>query len=161
MKMAGTERRERMEFVEDLGILFEKMGVPRMAGRIWGWLLVCDPPHQTAAELAEAVSASAGSISTMARLLVQFGLIERIGLPRRRSRFYRIKAGGFTQLLRAKMALTTEVRKMAERGLALLKDEPPEMRRRLEAYRDFYAFFEREFPDLIAKWNQESRRATS
>ena len=41
-------------------------GLPPVAGRMWAWLLVCDPPEQTAAQLAEAVGASRGSISGMA-----------------------------------------------------------------------------------------------
>ena len=31
-----------------------------MAGRMWGWLLICEPPEQTAADLAEALQASRG-----------------------------------------------------------------------------------------------------
>jgi len=159
--MAEKHKAEKKEFVEIFGILFERVGVPRMAGRIWSWLLVCDPPHQTAAQLAEAVSASRGSISTMTRLLMQFGLIERIGLPGERNRFYRVKPGAFTELLRAKMSFTTEVRNLAERGLELLRDEPAQGRRRLRECRDFYAFFEKEFPALIEKWEKQKTRAKS
>ena len=150
-----TEQAEVEKFVEDFGIFLEKMGLPRMAGRIWAWLLICDPPHQTAAEIAEAVSASRGSVSTMTRLLEQFGLIECMGLTGERSRYYRVKPGGVTELLKAKMALTIEIRKMVERGLELLGDEPPEVRRRLKEYRDFYLFFEREVPAIIERWERE------
>jgi len=153
--MSKKSLSKKSEFAEDLGILFERMGIPAMAGRIWGWLLVCNPPHQTAAALADAVGASRGSVSTMARLLEQLGLIERVGLPGERSRFFRIRSGGCTELLKAKMRLTTEIRKMSERGLELLKKESPETRRRLLEYRDFYAFFEREFPSIIERWEKE------
>ena len=40
-------------FVEEAGIVFEQTGLPRMAGRIFGWLLICDPPHQSTDQLAE------------------------------------------------------------------------------------------------------------
>lgn len=152
------KRREKREFAEAFGVLFERMGYPRMAGRLWGWLLVCDPPHQSAAELVEAVSASGGSISTMTRLLTQFGLIERIGLPGRRSGFYRIKSGGFTELLRARMRFTTQLRHLVERGLDLLKGERPGVAAPLREYRDFYAFFEQEFPALIANWEKQREK---
>ena len=69
--MNKTKQRNRQEFAEDFGILFESMGFPCMAGRIWGWLLTSDPPHQTAAEIAEGVGASRGSISTMTAHLMQ------------------------------------------------------------------------------------------
>lgn len=159
--MSKKHTSEKKELTETFGNLFERVGVPRMAGRIWGWLLVCDPPHQTAAELAEAVGASRSSVSTMTTLLVQFGLIERIGLPGERNRFYRIKPGAFTQLVKARMSLTAEVREVAERGLELLKGEPPRARRRLEECRDFYAFFEKEFLALVEKWENQRKRANS
>jgi DNA-binding transcriptional regulator GbsR (MarR family) len=148
---------DKKQFTEDLGILFEHMGFPLIAGRIWGWLLVCTPPEQAAEDLATALGASRGSISTMKRMLMQMELIERVGIPGSRKRFYRIKSGGFAQLLQAKARLTAAIRQMSERGLEIMKDEPPEMRQRLEDYREFYAFFEKEFPSLIRKWEQTKK----
>ena len=43
-------------------------------------MLICDPPAQSAGELADVLGASKGSLSTMTRLLIQVGLIERAGL---------------------------------------------------------------------------------
>jgi len=144
-------------YAEAFGVLLEQMGFPRMAGRIWGWLLTCDPAEQTAAAIGEGVRASRGSVSMMTRLLIQLGLVERVGKAGARSGYYRIKAGGFTEVLEAKMRFTREIRRMAERGLGLLAGEPEGVRRRLEEYRDMCLFFEREFPALIEKWRGERR----
>ena len=66
-------------FVEELGVLLElEAGAPRMVGRVLGWLLVCEPPEQSAAELAERLQASRGSISAATRLLLRMGMIERV-----------------------------------------------------------------------------------
>ncbi len=54
--------------------------VTRMAGRMLGWLLICDPPHQSMNAIADVLQASKGSISTMTRLLIQLDLIERTGI---------------------------------------------------------------------------------
>ena len=52
--MTITQRQQdQQHFVEEVGLLFEHAGLPRMAGRILGWLLICDPPHQSPGELAE------------------------------------------------------------------------------------------------------------
>ena len=110
-------------------------------------------------DLANAMGASRASVSTMTRMLMQMELIERIGIPGTRKRHYRIKAGGFAQLLQAKARMTSVIRQMSERGLAIMADEPPEMRQRLEDYREFYAFFEKEFPALIRKWEQRRKRS--
>lgn len=157
MKTDDPKTAERKAFAEEVGITLEGMGLPRMAGRVWGWLLVCDPPQQSAADLAAALSASRGSISTTTRLLIQFGLIERIGLSGRRSGFYRIREGGLRQLTRIREQQTSVLRHMAERGLEVVKEEPPRARRHLEEMRDTYSFFEREFPKLVEKWEREQK----
>ena len=153
--MGIYERNSARQFAEDFGIFFEKLGFPRMAGRIWGWLLTCNPPHQNAEQIAAGVEASRGSVSTMTRLLMQLGLIERVGLPGERSGFYGVRSGGFAAILQARMRITTELRKVVEHGLEMLKDEPDSARRHLEEYRDLCRFFEREFPALIDKWKGE------
>jgi len=41
---------------------FENDGFPRATGRVLGWLTVCNPPHQTAREIAEAIGVSLGAV---------------------------------------------------------------------------------------------------
>lgn len=65
-------------------------GTQRMVGRALGWLLVCEPPEQSAAELAQRLLASKGSISTATRVLLRMGFIERVRL--RGERFDRFRA---------------------------------------------------------------------
>src|SRR5690349_14179002 len=65
-------------FIERLGLLAEESGMPRMAGRVLGWLLICEEPRQSFGEIVEALGASKGSISAMTRILQQLGLIERV-----------------------------------------------------------------------------------
>src|SRR5437762_2128546 len=76
---------ELRQLVEEIGLWFERSGVPRMAGRVLGWLLLCDPAEQTMQQLADHLDASMGSISTMLRLLGQLGLIEKSSIPGERS----------------------------------------------------------------------------
>ncbi len=154
VRNTGTSRKQ---FIEEMGIFFEKTGFPRMAGRIWGWLLVCDPPEQTAAQIAEALQASRGSISTMTRLLQIWG-VERVGVPGKRGGFYRIKKGSFMKLLHTEAGMFSEIRSLAERGLETLENERPEVRERLIEGRDLFAFVEKEYPLLIEKWQQQRRK---
>jgi len=157
--MVIDARTSRKQFTEEMGIFFEKTGFPRMAGRIWGWLLVCDPPEQTAAQIAEALQASRGSISTMTRLLQVWG-VERVGVPGKRGGFYRIKTGSFVKLLHTEAGMFSEIRSLAERGLEALENEPPEVRERLIEGRDLFAFIEKEYPLLIDKWLQQRKKGT-
>jgi len=154
---------EKKQFIEEVGILFEQTGMPRMAGRIVGWLLISDPSHQSTSELVEALMASKGSISTTTRLLIRIGLIERISLPGQRHDYFRIKPCAWQQLLKDTATQTTTFRQLMEKGLELLGDKAHVNRKWLEEMRDMYVFFEHEFPALFERWEQErkEKQATS
>ena len=158
---ADAQRLEERHFVEDFSLYFEQMGYPRMAGRILGWLLICDPPAQSAGELADVLGASKGSLSTMTRLLIQVGLIERAGLPGRRRDYFRIKPGAWPQLIKVQMQSMTGLHQMVERGLAMLATRTavecrdPESTQRLQEAHDLYAFLESELPALLKRWQAE------
>ena len=42
-----------MHFIEDIALFFERMGIPRMAGRILGVLLIADPSAQSITDIGE------------------------------------------------------------------------------------------------------------
>lgn len=146
---------EMKHFAEDVGLFFEQMSLPRMAGRVLGWLLICDPSHQSMNELAEALSASKASISNNTRLLIQFGLIERISLPGERRDYFRIEPNAWQRMIKHRAAQVVSFRRLAERGLTLIADKEPHLKTRLQEMRDIYAFYEREFPRLIEKFDRE------
>lgn len=149
---------EVKRFIEEVGLMFELAGLPRMAGRILGWLLISNPPHQSTGELAEVLQASKGSISTMTRLLIQAGLVERTSLPGDRRDYFCIKLGAWSALIKQRVAQITAIRQLAEHGLQLLEGEDPQRRQRLQEMHDFHAFFERQFPMMIERWEQEHQQ---
>jgi len=145
----------RRDFAEEFGLFLEQSGLPPMAGRILGWLLVCEPEQQSAAELLRALGASKGSISMMTRLLINLGLIERVAVAGRREKYFRIRPGVWSELLGSQMARTSEMRALAERGLALFDGRDEAARARLEELHHLYSFMEREMPALLARWARE------
>ena len=138
-------------FLEDFGLLLEREGMPRMAGRMLGWLLICDPPHQTAGQLAQVVGASKASVSTTMRLLMHTELVERITLPSERRDYFRVRPNAITTLMRSTMGRLRAGRDLAERGLRLAHGDPA----RVAEWLDLYVFFERELPPLIERWDAE------
>ncbi|EKQ71121.1 putative transcriptional regulator [Leptolyngbyaceae cyanobacterium JSC-12] len=145
---------EQKQFVEEVGLLFETIGFPRMAGRVFGWLLISNPPYQSPSELADILQASKGSISTMTRLLEQIGLIERVSLPGQRRDYFRIKLNAWSEMSKRRLAQITAFRKLAERGLDLMKEATPELSERLREMHDIHAFFEAELPRMIERWQE-------
>jgi len=47
--------------VEEFGLLYEEMDGTRMAGRVSGWLLLCDPPAQSLTQIAVTLGREQGS----------------------------------------------------------------------------------------------------
>ena len=157
--MDDERQAEKQHFVEEVGIVFEQTGLPRMAGRIFGWLLISDPPHQSTEQLAEALIASKGSISAMTRLLIQTGLIERLSLPGVRHGYFRLRTDVWRQMIRHGVEDEIKMfRQLAERGLQLPADKTPLTQHRLEEMRNMYAFLERAFPALLERWEQQRQK---
>ena len=154
--MNSEERKfEEKHFIEEVGLLFEMVGLPRMSGRILGWLLICDPPHQSNSELIEVLQASKGSISTMTRLLMQIGLIEKISLPGERRDYFQIKPNAWSQITKQRISQIKAFRELAEKGLTLLEEAAPQKQQRLLEMFDIHAFWERELPLVDERWEKE------
>ena len=159
--MADKLRDRERRFVEEVGIVFEKTGLPRMAGRLFGWLLISGPPYQSAAELAEVLMASKGSISTTVRLLTQVGLIERYVIPGERHDHFRLREDALKKTVQH--GLEDEIKmflELADDGLELMRGEPSARREWLEQMRDRYRFLEQEFPALMDRYEKWRRQNT-
>ena len=155
------ERSKQQRFVEEVGLFFEQRGLPRMAGRILGWLLICDPPHQTASELADALLASKGSISTITRMLIRLGIIERTGLPGQRRDYFLIKPDAWNAVMKESLTKISEFRSLLERGLEMLEGKDSQVKQRLEGMRNLYVFWEREWLAVLERWEKEKNREVS
>ncbi|MBM4162538.1 MAG: MarR family transcriptional regulator [Ignavibacteria bacterium] len=143
---------ELNQFVEDMGILLEKSRVPRMAGKIFGYLLVSEKSEVSTDELVGELQASRGSVSTMTRLLIQMGLVERVGRPAERRDFFRVKSETWSSILNARLEQIIELHEFIERGMSLVTAKNPLAYNRLREMHEFYEFFEREFPALFERW---------
>jgi len=148
---------EYRHYVEDVALHFEQAGMSRTVGRIFGWLLISDPPHQTMNDLVDGLQVSKSSVSTAARYLLQIGLVQRFSLPGERRDYYRVTEGVWQSNMRQQKNQVVGFRKLAEQGLAILADQSPDRRSRLQEMRDFYAFFEKEFPLLLERWEMERK----
>jgi len=119
--------------------------------------MISDPPERSAEELAEELEASRGSISQTTRSLIQMSLVQRWSRPGERRDYFRIKPGAWHEIMRREIEALSGFRKMAERGLELLDSEDPGARRSLEEMRDFYAYWEKEMPAVLERWERRKR----
>lgn len=75
--------------IERIALVLESEGLPRIAGRIFAYLLL-SATARSLSEMAAALRASKASISTGTRLLERRGMVERVGQPGDRRVFYEV-----------------------------------------------------------------------
>jgi DNA-binding transcriptional regulator GbsR (MarR family) len=144
---------EEAAFVDRLGLFMDMLGGSRTMGRVYGWLLISDPPQQSLTELAQTLSVSKASVSTVARQLQEGGLIERMPSSTRQH-LYRVTPGGFSSVLSAQLSRMKFGIDAADFGLSLLDKTRTEQRERLEDFRDFCEFSAQDYRDeLLQRWS--------
>ena len=142
---------EEKHFVEDLGLYFEQMGLPRMAGRVLGVLLISDSPQQSLNDLCEVLQASKSSVSTTTRLLTEMALIERVPSPKPRQVAFQFRTGGWVTFMRMRLRLMASLHQIAEQGLELLQDKDVTLREHLQEAHDMFSLIEDQLPQLLAR----------
>lgn len=141
-------------FVEAMGQFLGAYGMTPMAGRLWAWLLICEPPSQTAGDLAAALKASRGAISGAASSLATAGMIRRVRRRGDRREYFSAPPGTFDSLLRSAGMIYAQLLAITSDGLAAV-DGRPGGRERLEEVHDAVAFVARELPALINRYLSE------
>jgi DNA-binding transcriptional regulator GbsR (MarR family) len=102
------------DFIESMGRQFEEDGVPRIAGRLFGLLMVQVEPCSLD-DVAEQLQVSKGSASSNARLLEQLGIAERVTRAGDRRDYYQISPDiGERTLQRALQGIGSMVRRLRQ-----------------------------------------------
>jgi len=141
------------QFVERMGLMMEADGLPRSAGRIFGFLLLAENPFSLD-EMAEKLQVSKASVSTNARLLEQAGLLERISAPGDRRDFYQMRPDAWERMLEVAHKRWEAIRTALVEGEAALPEEMATARARLTEAARFHAFLLGEGDALLARWRE-------
>jgi len=151
----STERTVReSHFVEEVGLLADEVGETRMLGRVLGHLLICDPPHQTAPQIAQALDSSRGAVSAAVRQLLRSGIVHKHAVPHSRSTHVCIQDHPWPDVFARYVAFLRIFVGVADRGLDVMGEDSPERRRRLEHLREFFEYLEREIPPVIDRYSK-------
>jgi DNA-binding transcriptional regulator GbsR (MarR family) len=114
----GAER--VLEWIEQVAMFCAaEYGVPPIAGRILGWLMICDPPEQSAGQIAAAIGASRASLATNMRVLTDAKFVRRRTRPGERTNYYRVDDDAWDTVVRQRMASLAAFRDIAADGMEL------------------------------------------
>ena len=142
-------------FVEAMGHYMGSYKMTPMAGRLWAWLLICEPPEQTAADLAESLQASRGAISGAAAFLSTVGMIRRVRRRGDRREYFSAPPGTFDSVLRGAGTAYARLVEITEEGLAATSARSARSRSRLLEVHDATVFIRDVLPGLIDQYLRE------
>lgn len=148
-------RPEEQEFIERWSAILALEGLPPIAGRLWAWLLVCEPPEQTVEQIAQAIGASRGAISGAVRWLEPSGLILRTKRRGDRREYWRTSPDAMIRSVEAKERQTRPSLEALDRALGALSDRSAESLDRLREAHRLYSMLLDTFPRLVEQFRAD------
>jgi DNA-binding MarR family transcriptional regulator len=123
-----------LDWVERVAMYLARDGVAPIAGRVLGWLMICDPPEQSAAQISEAVGASRASLTTNIRMLITMGLVSKRTRPRERTTYYRVAENAWANVIQRQVSSLVAFGEITRDGLDLLGPDRARAARIQEAH---------------------------
>lgn len=142
-------------FIEEAGLAYEQFGLPRMAGRILGYLLICQPDYASFDDLVSQLQASKGAVSQNLLLLTNQTMVERVPVPNDRRTYYRFSESRMFEVISSKsksIAVFTQLFQQAQR-LTPVTNNPRE--NKLSEIIEFYEWLTLEMEALSQRWQQK------
>lgn len=157
MPVAKSETRRTADqarinaWVERVAAAFaQHFGLPPITGRILGWLLICDPPEQSAGEIADAIGASRASLTTSMRLLTVGELVRRSHRPGERTTYFRIDDDAWEKVIRQRIIGMTSLRAITEEAMKLVGPDSARAARVRGAHA-FFGWLSEVFAELVSR----------
>lgn len=149
-----------LEFIESMGMYFERFALSRIGGRILGLLLISDRPLSLD-DMAKVLRVSRASVSTNMRLLTASSLAEQVSFPGDRRDYYRYGPDTWERALLTDLEAMRWLRRLGERGLAAAGSSEIAARDHLEVLLEFCDLVIADRRKTIERWHAliESKRA--
>jgi len=141
-------------FIEQMGLITQSDGGPRIAGRIFGLLLAEGRPF-TLHEMAERLRISRASASTNARLLADRGMIRRVAHSGDRQDYYAISTQPYAQMLASVQGKMLQSAQVIAEAAAQFGDAEAPVRQRVQELAEFY----RQSAAFLAEWSNHIKTA--
>lgn len=145
---------KKEEYIEDVGLFYEQYGLPKMAGRILGYLISSESDNNSFDNLKDSLKASKGSISGNINLLLNQNMIEKHMISGDRKSYYKIALNNLENILESKVKSVTQFKIILEKGLQFDLSTDSVKKQNLNEILNYYEFLESEIPLLKIKWEQ-------
>ncbi len=140
--------------VEDMGVVFERLGRTPMSGRVFAYLLLADPHYQPFDDIVEFLGASKSAVSNALTLLQQDSSVSYVTFSGDRKRYFKIDTHGWLKQLKAGARNLAQFNDMLKGVYAFRKENGSgEFNKELLKLLDFQNYLSREIDNAIEKWS--------
>jgi predicted transcriptional regulator len=146
--MSNKLSEDKWRFVEDVARLLTPWGVPPVASRLYGYLLLCPRPVSLD-QITEDLGISKSSASVAARLLESYTLARRHSQPRTKRALYAV-ADDYEAMIRQQNRLLDALAGQLNAGTEIAASEA--VSARLEEMADFYRVMRGATEDAMSRW---------
>lgn len=154
----AVEHENLLRAVERFAQTMEASGMPRMASRVFAYVLADDADRYTAAELAQGLRVSPAAISGAVRYLVDARLLFREREPGQRSELFRVYDDDvWRKIMLARIPLLEQWVAGLDQAIAMVGESGRGGRRLVET-RAFIAFIHEEMIAMIDRWSERRRQ---
>jgi len=148
-----TSDEARLAYADQVAqVWIRRYRVSPVAGRVLGYLLVCDPERQSIDELAASLRASRSAVAGAVKDLEALGALHRDRVAG--ERVDRVRVAGIDETRGFDPTPYREMAAFARQGLTLLSDRSAERRRPLEDMVSMGDFLAERLPQLLAEWRR-------
>jgi DNA-binding transcriptional regulator GbsR (MarR family) len=151
--MSDKVDKDGRRFVEDVARLLTPWGVPPVAARLYGHLLLCPRPVSLD-QITTDLGISKSSASVAARLLESYTLVRRHSEPGTKRALYAV-ADDYEAMIRQQNRLLNALAEQLSAGIEIAASKA--VSARLEEMADFYRVMRGAMEDAMSRWRRGRR----
>lgn len=152
--MSNDKGKDERRFVEDVARLLTPWGVPPVAARLYGHLLLCSRPVSLD-QITEELGISKSSASVAARLLESYRWARRHSEPGTKRALYAV-ADDYEAMIEQQNRLLDALSDELTAGAEIAASKA--VSARLEEMADFYRLMRGAMEDALSRWKRGQRR---
>lgn len=143
--------------VEDMGVVFEKMGRSPMVGRVYAYLMLAEPPYKSFDEIREFLLASKSAISNALNALMKEGAVDYMTFSGDRKRYFKLNLNQIFERTNAALNNFDTMNQLLEQALEARKNSKHlDFNEGLQREYDFNKFIYDEVRKAVATWREEN-----
>ena len=159
MAIVEGDKMERVrEKVEQMGVFFERSGFAPMTGRVFAYLLVCEPPHKDFYAIQDFLRASKSAVSNALATLSSEGIVDYITFSGDRRRYFKINTTGWLVNLKNKLRRVTVLGDLLDEVLKeRCKSQCPIFNENLNKIVGFQHYMSEGIEQLLEEWDKKHK----